>query len=450
MRFRKSGGLTESEEILARLCERSFLTLWTYPNLHKEVGKELVDLLIVFRNDVLLFSDKSCAYPDTGNPQLDWRRWFSRAIAKSAHQVRQAERHLRTQPGRVFLDARAEERLPIELPPVAEMRIHRICVATGASERCIRQTGQPMLALDLTIVDAAKPLHIGAVTEAGGFIHVFCAHALEMVLSELDTIKDVVDYFNAKAELVAKGQFKGARAEADLLAIYLNNNRMFPEQSVDFVLQPDLWAQVEAQAPFREGRRLNRTHRLWDGLIEHVTDLYLAEELEFGNDLRMGDYEQVVRIMAEESRFQRRILSQAITERLVRAREADGWIGSILPAARPDTIYVTLIGPGARRETYDAYRQDRSRKLFLRCLAAKAARPEARHVVGIGLDAPGEQGSSEDLIYLNTTDWEVAEMDRANTVRADLGYFVEGQMIERQHDIEEYPGGNSVYPVEPE
>ena len=41
-------------------------------------------------------------------------------------------------------------------------------------------------------------------------------------------------------------------------------------------------------------------------------------------------------------------------------------------------------------------------------------------------------------------------MDRANTVRADLGYFVEGQMIERQHDIEEYPGGNSVYPVEPE
>ena len=66
MRFRKSEGLTASEALLAELCSRSFLQLWTYPNLFKKPGKELIDLMVVFGNDILLFSDKSCAFPQLG------------------------------------------------------------------------------------------------------------------------------------------------------------------------------------------------------------------------------------------------------------------------------------------------------------------------------------------------------------------------------------------------
>ncbi|UAJ12435.1 hypothetical protein [Polymorphobacter megasporae] len=254
MRFQKSGGLTESEAILARLCERSFLRLWTYPNLYRAPSKELTDLMVVFRNDVLLFSDKSCVYPDTGDAMLDWRRWFSRAIGTSAHQVRQAERWLLTYPDQVFLDAKAQDRLPIALPVPADMRVHRICVATGAAERCRRETGQPMLGIDLTIADAAVPLRIGTVSKARGFLHVFDADALALVLAELDTISDVVAYLVAKEALAAKGLFKRARSEADLLAYYLHNNRTLPAEAEPFVLEPDLWRQVEKQAPFREGR----------------------------------------------------------------------------------------------------------------------------------------------------------------------------------------------------
>lgn len=438
MRFRKSDGLTESEAILARLCERSFLKLWTYPNLFKEPGKELVDLMVVFRDDVLLFSDKSCAYPQTGDASLDWRRWYSRAIAKSAHQVRQAERWLRTQPGKIFLDPKAQERLPIALPAPAQIKVHRICVATGAAARCRRETGQPMLSLDLTIADDQAPLRIGTVTEAGGFLHVFDADALALVLTELDTISDFVSYLNAKVALVETGRFKGAPTEADLLAYYLHYGRRFPPQSEDFVLQPKLWRQVEAQAAFREGRRLNQLHRTWDRLIEYVTGQFLGGQLEFGNELEMGDYERIVRIMAGENRFYRRILSQAIEERAVRA--AGSWIGSMLPTERADILYVLLMGPGAPRADYAAYRERRSRELMLRCHAAKAAKPEVRYVIGIGLDAAGQKGSSEDLVYLDTAEWTDADLDRANQMRVDLGFFVDGVMVEQRVDVEEYPG----------
>ena len=80
MRFTKSQGLKISEQVLAELCKRSFLRLWTYPNLSKKPGKELTDLLVVFRDDVLIFSDKSCAFPDTGDAMLDWQRGGGRSV----------------------------------------------------------------------------------------------------------------------------------------------------------------------------------------------------------------------------------------------------------------------------------------------------------------------------------------------------------------------------------
>lgn len=437
MRFRKSEGLTASEALLAELCSRSFLQLWTYPNLFKKPGKELIDLMVVFGNDILLFSDKSCAFPQTGNPALDWQRWFSRAIGESAHQIRQAERWLRKYPERIFLDGKASEPLPITLPSPADMRIHRICVATGAAEQCRRATGQAMLGIDLTVTDSEAPLRIGTVTKAGDFLHVFDAEALALVLAELDTISDMVGYLNAKASLVAEGKFKGARAESDILAYYLHNGRSFPDADNDFVLELDLWAQVDAQVAFREGRRLNNAHRVWDRLIEIVTQRYVAEELEFGNDLTMDDYERAVRVMAGENRFHRRILSQAVEERALRARGV--WVPSILPSGRADVLYVLLIGPGSPRDRYDEYRAQRTQELMLRCHAAKAALPAAQLIIGIGLDSAWQRGGSEDLIYLDVSQWTNADMDRANKIRADLGYFVEGIMNERNLVADEYP-----------
>jgi hypothetical protein len=175
-------------------------------------------------------------------------------------------------------------------------------------------------------------------------------------------------------------------------------------------------------------------------LIEYVTGQFLGGWLEFGNELDMGDYERIVRIMAGESRFYRRILSQSIEERAVRA--AHGWIGSMLPSEHADILYVLLIGPGAPQAEYAAYRDHRSRELMLRCYAAKAAKPEARYVVGIGLDAAGQKGSSEDLVYMDTAEWTDADLERANRMRVDLGFFVEGVMVEQRINAEEYPGAD--------
>ena len=59
MKIIKSNGITEGEKLVAKLCEKSFLKLWSYANLYKEPGKELCDNFILFGNTIILISEKT-------------------------------------------------------------------------------------------------------------------------------------------------------------------------------------------------------------------------------------------------------------------------------------------------------------------------------------------------------------------------------------------------------
>lgn len=109
-KLKKQQGTTAAERYLARLCERTFLSLWSYPNVFRDVcvpgtkiGKEICDLLVIFEDRVLIFSDKDCAVPRTGDLQLDWSRWFRKAVLENTKQAHGAERWLRQFPNRLFL-----------------------------------------------------------------------------------------------------------------------------------------------------------------------------------------------------------------------------------------------------------------------------------------------------------------------------------------------------------
>ncbi|ECY1325769.1 TPA: hypothetical protein MZP54_004707, partial [Salmonella enterica] len=69
----KQDGFNESEKYLADLCSKTFLSLWSYPNVYTDEGKksdnsdgkELCDLLVVFNQHVIIFSDKDIGFKDT-------------------------------------------------------------------------------------------------------------------------------------------------------------------------------------------------------------------------------------------------------------------------------------------------------------------------------------------------------------------------------------------------
>jgi hypothetical protein len=442
MRYKKSQGLTPSEAVLSDLCEKSFLSLWTYPNLFRQAGKELADLIVVFGNDILIFSDKSIAYPITDNPDLNWSRWFRAAVKESAEQVWKAEQCIRKNPTQIFLDAKATEPLPLKLPEVADMRFHGICVVSGASERCQELTGRPTLSLNLETVDAETPFSVGKITSQRSWVHVFDEVTLGRLMAALSTTKDFVDYLDAKEKLLDGGFFKAAESELDILAYYLWNNREFPNSDGPFYLDPNLWDVVCANSQFQRGMQENNVSIFWDRLIEYLTNHYLSETLEFGNELDMSEWEILVRLMASETRFYRRVLSEEIIRRVESVRAGEQFkIGTMLRSENPEIQYVLLVAPGSTEDEHAAYREDRGRELQLRCVAAKAARPASRFFVGIALDGKKGGGGSEDFCLIDTENWDEQDIAQAQKVRKDLGYFMPGKMVETNIQIDEYPEG---------
>jgi len=142
--FHRSEGITPAEKYLKKLCDKSFLSLWSYSGIYRDqgqtssqrVGKEVCDLLVVFENHIVIFSDKYCEVPRTGNLDLDWSRWFRKAVQDSARQVWGAERWIRTHPDRLYLDRECTQRFPVPMPDVSKAQFHRVVVAHGASRRC--------------------------------------------------------------------------------------------------------------------------------------------------------------------------------------------------------------------------------------------------------------------------------------------------------------------------
>ncbi len=115
----KSAPITLSERYLETLSARSFLSLWSYPRIFRDQhnGKEICDLLVVFSDNVIIFSDKHCSYKDTGRPSIDWTRWYGKAIADSARQIWGAERWIKQNPQRLFLDQRCQKVFPLVIGP---------------------------------------------------------------------------------------------------------------------------------------------------------------------------------------------------------------------------------------------------------------------------------------------------------------------------------------------
>ena len=202
----KSPGSTPSERLLTKLCNQSFLGFWSYANTYRDQGgpKELCDLLVVYGNHVILFSDKSCAFPNSGDLKVDWSRWFRAAILESARQLRGAERWLKQHSDRVFVDNKCTQQLPLAIDSLAQHQFHRVIVALVLKIAVeVILEGMEALTLAPEIVGKAhfdvrhcniQPFCVGTIDSAPGYLHVFDKFTLPLILKEADTIADFVAY----------------------------------------------------------------------------------------------------------------------------------------------------------------------------------------------------------------------------------------------------------------
>lgn len=440
----RAAGSTLTERRLARLADRTFLNLWSYPNPFRDEGKvgdgdgkELCDLLVVCDPHVIIFSEKNIAWTDAPI-EVAWRRWFRRAVSGAASQLQGAERWIDRHPDRIFLDHGCTNRLPLALPPKDRRRVHRVIVANGAATASKQYfdggTGSllitPGIKGDEHVGDDPVVLAIGDVDPGGDFVHVFDEASLGVVLRELDTITDLTHYLEKRAEFLRTGYLSLANGEEDLLAYYAirtneagDHDFTPPEgqqwdRSSPLALDGSHYAGLISNPQYAAKKRADRVSYAWDRLIEAFTGHLLAGTslVPPGYEYSLPNSEVGLRYMAMESRIDRRGLAEALLGALKEGESRQVFFRAVMwPMEEPiGTAYFFLT---VRYEHwmdqsggYEAYRQFRAGygEVYAKALLMK--HPTLERVVGIATEPPNQgHGSSEDCLYGEQRDWSDGE-----------------------------------------
>jgi hypothetical protein len=390
----ESLGTTPSERYLTRLARRSVLTLWSYPNLYTDEGKhvsrgdgkELCDLMVVFDKHVLLFSDKHCEFRGGTDLAVAWARWYRRAVEKSARQLIGARSWIIRFPTRIYLDKRCETPFPIPLPDPKVVRFHLVAVTRGAYAACRAffsggSTGS--LALDTSVVAGdhhSRPFVIGQVLRGGPYIHVLDELTLQVVLRELDTVRDFIEYLERKEDLLTHPtRTLIATGEEQLVAMYLtrtdeHGNHAFTDinADADVVFVPEgRWEDFIQNPQYIAKKRADAPSYAWDRLIEHLA---ARGELDTGGPKTRDatSMERGLRVLAAESRIARRQYATHLLEALAKdVKPGQRFLRLGYSGLQPETAYVFLILPQPPHiATYDEYRGARRAMLLACCKVA--------------------------------------------------------------------------------
>ncbi|MBL8725720.1 MAG: SEC-C domain-containing protein [Planctomycetes bacterium] len=450
-----TGGLTPTEKFLTRLSQRSFLRLWSHPNVFRDQGnrgggdgKEVVDLLAVFGRHVVLFSDKDCDYPIGPDPQVQWRRWYNRAITRSVNQLVGAQRWIENFPTRVFLDRSCTQRFPLDLAP-ADRRFHRIVVAhdrTGRRAAAIGGSGS--LLIKPSVVGSAERFAVGVVGESMPFCHVWDERVVPLIMDHLDTAEDLVTYLERREEFFLSGKLGIAAGEEELLAWYLSRvdadyRHYFsvPEGVDKVVVGEGHWAAFVGSDTYRRYKEANQRSYLIDEIVDKFTDHAVAGTLYRDNGLHtLEELELGFRALASQGRVERRVLANALYGAVVEAGKIPLFFRVLQPSASRDAFYVFLVCRRLDSESYKDYRHRRGEILlaYVEWQAGKLI-PVGSQVVGLAVDSEAHLGAevSEDLMYVPRLEVSAKRMAAVTKVAKELGW---GEKLrERSYSTEEYP-----------
>lgn len=434
-----SKGTNLSERFLVELCRRTFLSLWSFPNTFTSEGlregagssgKEFIDVLVVFGDDVLLFSDKEISFDNSGDLQVTWPRWFKRAVEKSAGQLYGARSWLLRFPDKIFLDAECKRPLPVSVPVSDKARVHLIATTRGTNKACAeRFPGSVGSHFVNTSIEGNNhrnnPFMIGVLNRSKPFVHVFDELSLETVLRELDTIADFVGYLRAREEFLSANTPRVfAPGEEQLLGAYLthggdNGNWFLPPtfaNSADILtFDESHFSGLINDKRFQLKKRADRISYYWDGLIEAFITLGDPKHGGFGGEYLNKDTERALRAMAAESRFRRRLLCEVFQGMLELAKCTPNQLRARLFSTKqtPDLVYVFLAYPRLPGQSKEDYRSERSSCLMVYTQCAPLRWPEGKTFIGIAVDHPTKNysGRSEDLLVY--TPGELTEADLA-------------------------------------
>ena len=414
-------------------------------------------MLVVFGDNVLIFSVKYIQFNQSIDIERAWSRWYKRAIRRSADQLIGAENWIRRYPQRIYLDPHCQHNFPIFIPDSSRIRVHRVVVALGVSDACSAYFGGNSLGSLVIQSDLEgdshylHPFRIGHVNPTKGFVHVFDDVTLDKVLGELDTISDFVTYISKReAFLSRKKPVVVAAGEEQLISVYATQLNANGEH--DFVLPveageapdgvyiaEDFWDDMIHHPQYIAKKEADKISYVWDRLIEHFIKYGGIHDETGHRHQTASDLEPGLRFMASEPRVRRRQLGYALVHLLETAPQDLRATRVVYSDDFPEKAYLFLVLPPIENVQYDEYREFRRALLLAYCKVAKLLCSNASFIIGIATENSRAKETSEDLVALDVRDWTKARQEEAQQIQKEASLLLDENIHMTKGRTPEWP-----------
>ncbi|PWB15472.1 hypothetical protein DCO44_06080 [Acinetobacter sp. AM] len=430
---------TESEKLVNELGSKSFLRFWTWPNLFRdqENGKEICDLIIVFGNDILLISDKKIEFNTEKDLEVEWKRWYKKAITKSLSQTVGAERWIRKFPNRLFVDKGCTKAFPINFD-ISQAKFHHILVTHGLENVLEKALGYASLQFtnDHELSDH-QHFKIGLINQSNPFVHVFTEKTLQDSLGHFDTANDFIEYLKLREIFFLTDKDVSLNAEGDLITLWyesydenIEKRNIFSnsEMNKDSInLNYPTFDKFIDREDFKLRKELDTNSYVWDALIESFSFHILnGTSIDNNNWTEIHEIEEKIRNMAQANRFQRRILGDSFVGMYYDFKNKRGTRLSTISGLEQAYLFFCL-PVAVEYGSMEQYREVRKMMLHEYAVIRKLKHPEIKSLVMIGF-ASARDGSildtsffeeGNDFGYIDFSDWSEEDNNQAKYVLAE-------------------------------
>ncbi|WP_117439647.1 hypothetical protein [Flavobacterium psychrophilum] len=372
--------MTKSEEWAYNLCRDSFFSLFSFVNPIGKKGKELCDVIIICGKDIVLISVKEININLTGNYEVDYNRWNTRAIEDSVKQLNGAERFLKTVSSFKLKGSEEDIELPIE------KNFFKIALVIGGRGK-------------FPILESIRN---------NGYVNIMDEVSFNSITLELDTITDFISYLREKQTKLSNVHFTG-NGEEDLLAYYLFNEFNFPDKTY-LIFDEGLYKSLKKDKFFIKEKEEKQESYKWDFIINHSAQNHFAQN--GYNTKSLNSLMKAYEIMAQETRFERVKLINNLNEVIktnVRAR-------IYFSPTFNHVIYVFVSGKFNNQK-------ERLKELEIRCMVAAFLMNKSAAVIGIAWEI---QKDTEvyDVAYHNYNNIWNDKLDKSSLIAInELEYF---------------------------
>ncbi|WP_390879077.1 YecA family protein [Marinobacterium arenosum] len=421
--IKKQKGQNKSERYLARLADSTFFGLWSYPNVYTDEGfkknkqgDELCDLLVVFENKVLIFSDKEISFNKEIDVEVAWKRWLKRSVIKSASQLHGAESFIKSNPSRLYLDKKCKQKFPIHLDS-SDIEVYLIAVTKNSTTPAINyfnsidkgSSGTLLHCYYHTMEDCLeKPFVLGDINPNKTFVHVFDELALDLIFSKLDTTYDFIYYLKTKEKAIRSGVLLSIAGEEELLAYYLSNTSkklvgdiplpLKNKENALLVLSEGGWERFQS-SEYDKFLRSNKTKsQYWDKLISIFSKSILDGTVDPELNLPFKTHEEALKSLASENRVSRGILCEAFLDKFNSVPEEARSSRLVFSPLYPNRLYIFLFFPRYEEIDYKEYRESRRNCMKAYLLVAKYLNPKVDDIVILATETKNSNGRSEDIM----------------------------------------------------